>query len=258
MFVRICPYLPFSARVCLNQHHWLANRLREKGIGFKQTANAFLKCAAPDRLQELANSLTPRDLVTCGQKWLAHLTPFFTAREREHAGCQHRLFFSQVEYCDNLIFRRRSALDNLGQRLLDANRTIGQPKKITVIFGRKVSKQYRGKLQTEIEDMDLPNPVIRSHYRNGFIKQYVRDHLILRTEAASNNVNDYGVKKAVENLPALQEFYRRSTITTSTSSRISWKPLSIAASCESSQNRPSRRPESAFPASSSIILGNLP
>ena len=73
-----------------------------------------------------------------------------------------------------------------------------------MIFGRKVTKQYRGKLQTEIEDMDLPNPVIRSHYRNGFIKQYVRDHFILRTEAASNNVNDYGVKRAVENLPFLQ------------------------------------------------------
>ena len=143
--------------------------------------------------------------MTCGQKWLAHLTPFFTAREREHAGCQHRLFFSQVEYCDNLIFHRRAALDNLGQRLLDANRTIGQPNKITVIFGRKVTKQYRGKLQTEIEDMNLPNPVVRSHYRNGFIKQYVRDHIILRTEAASNNVNDYGVNKAVENLPALQK-----------------------------------------------------
>src|SRR5579864_1480658 len=205
MFVRICPYLPFSARICLNQHHWLANRMREQGIAFKQTANAFLKCAAPDRLQELANSLTPRDLVTCGQKWLAHLTPFFTAREREHAGCRHRLFFSQVEYCDNLIFHRRAALDNLGQRLLDANRTIGQPNKITVIFGRKVTKQYRGKLQTEIEDMELPNPVIRSHYGNGFLKQYVRDHLCLRTEPATNNVTDYGVKKAVENLPKLRE-----------------------------------------------------
>ena len=52
--------------------------------------------------------------------------------------------------------------------------------------------------------MNLPNPVIRSHYGNGFIKQYVRDHLILRTEAASNNVYDYGVKKSVQNLPALQ------------------------------------------------------
>src|SRR5262250_3846235 len=205
MFVRVCPYLPFSARVCLNQHHWLANRLRANDVGFKQLANAFLKCAAPDRLQELANSLTPRDLVTCGQKWLTHLTPFFTSREREHAGCQHRLFFSQVEYCDNLIFRRRAALDSLGERLLDANRTIGQPDKITVIFGRKITKHYRGKLQTEIEDMNLPNPVIRSHYGNGFIKQYVRDHLILRTEPTSNNVEDYGVKKAIENLPQLRK-----------------------------------------------------
>ncbi len=40
MFVRICPYLPFSARVCLNQHHWLANRMREEGIDFQRPANA--------------------------------------------------------------------------------------------------------------------------------------------------------------------------------------------------------------------------
>jgi hypothetical protein len=211
MFVRMCPYLPFSARVCLNQHHWLANRMREEGINFHQCGNAFLTCAAPERLQELADALTVRDLVTCGQKWLARLTPFFTWRERRQAGCRHRLFFSQVEYCDNLIFKRRAALDNIGQRLLDANRTIGQPEKITTIFGRKVTKHYRGKLQTEIEDLHLPNPVIRSHYRNGFVKQYVRDHLILRTEPASNNVNDYGVNKAVENLAPLRQ--RLSAIT---------------------------------------------
>jgi hypothetical protein len=152
----------------------------------------------------LADSLTPWDLLSCGQKWLARLTPFFTARERQESGRQHRLFFSQVEFCDNLIFPRRAALDKLGERLLDANRTIGQPNKITVIFGRRISKHYRGKLQTEIEDLDLPNPVIRSHYSNGFVKQYVRDHLILRTEAASNNVNDYGVNKSVQNLPVLR------------------------------------------------------
>jgi hypothetical protein len=72
IFVRICPYLPFSARVCLNQHHWLANRMRQQGIAFNQLGNAFLKCSAPDRLQKLADSLAPRDLVTCGPKngWL--------------------------------------------------------------------------------------------------------------------------------------------------------------------------------------------
>ena len=39
--------------------------------------------------------------------------------------------------CDNLIFHRRTALDKLGEGLLDANRTIGQPNKITLIFARK-------------------------------------------------------------------------------------------------------------------------
>jgi hypothetical protein len=205
MFVRMCPYFPFSARVCLNQHHWLANRMREERIWFRQCSNAFSMCSDAKRLQEISDSLSARDLLTCGQKWLDSCTPFFTQPERTQAGCQHRLFFAQVEYCDNLIFERRAALDALGERLLDANRTIGQPNKITTIFGRKVTKRYGGKLQTVIEDLDLPNPVIRSHYGNGFIKQYVRDHLNLRTEPATNDVTDYGVKKAIENLPQLRE-----------------------------------------------------
>jgi len=107
--------------------------------------------------------------------------------------------------CDNLVFSRRAELDRVGDRLLDANRTIGQPNKLTIIFGRKITQQYRGKLQTVIEDIHLPNPVMRSHYKNGFIKQYVRDNRLLRTEAATNNVNDYGVQKAMENLPTLRE-----------------------------------------------------
>ncbi len=205
MFVRLCPYFPFSARVCLNQHHWLAHQLRAEGIDVQQCANALLRCRAPERLQALADSLTARDLASCGEKWLTRFTPFFTARERHDAGCRHRLFFAQVEYCDNLIFHRRAALDALGERLLDANRTIGQPRKLAVIFGRKITRRYRGQLQTVIEDLDLPNPVIRSHYGHGFVKQYVRDHLLLRTEAATNNVRDYAVPKAIDSLPQLRQ-----------------------------------------------------
>ena len=92
------------------------------------------------------------------------------------------------------------------QRLLDANRTIGQPNKLTLIFGRRITRHHAGKLQTVIEDLNLPNPVIRSHYRKGFIKQYVRDRFLLRTESATNNVStDYGIGKAVDNLPELRK-----------------------------------------------------
>jgi hypothetical protein len=48
MFVRMCPYLPFSARVCLNQHHWLAVRMREEASIFSNAP--MLSCAAPIRL----------------------------------------------------------------------------------------------------------------------------------------------------------------------------------------------------------------
>jgi len=73
----------------------------------------------------------------------------------------------------------------LEQRLLDTNRTIGQPNNLTIIVGRNITRHNKGKLRTVIEDLTLPNPVIRSHYRKGFLKHYVRDRHLLRTEPAT-------------------------------------------------------------------------
>jgi len=190
----------------LNQHSWLAQRLQGAGIRFNQTQNAFRRCQNPEVLQQLADSLSAEDVITCGNKWVRQFVPFFTAQERREGSCWHRLFFAQVEYRDNLIFRRRAALDELGERLLDNNRDLGKPNKLTVIFGRKITRRCRGKLQTEIEDLHLGNPVMRSYYKNGFAKHYVRDHDILRFETATNNVKeDYGINKSVENLAPLRE-----------------------------------------------------
>ncbi|MBL8178656.1 MAG: hypothetical protein JNK48_28540 [Bryobacterales bacterium] len=63
-------------------HVSVLSRMREEGIDFQQSTNAFLKCGNPGRLQELADSLTTRDLLQCGQKWLAAFTPFITDSER--------------------------------------------------------------------------------------------------------------------------------------------------------------------------------
>jgi hypothetical protein len=58
MFVRICRYFPFSARLCLNQHHWLARRMEAEGIRFRQGGNMFLTCTDPARLETLGESLS--------------------------------------------------------------------------------------------------------------------------------------------------------------------------------------------------------
>lgn len=211
MFVRMCPYFPFSARVYLNQHHWLAQQMRKRGIRFQQDENAFLSCPQAEVLQQIADSLQPSDIVDRAQKWLAYLTPFFTAHERRQQGCQHRLFFAQVEYCNNLIFRRGDILGHLHQRLLDANRSIGRPQTLAQIFGRRITRCYRGKLQTTIQDLELGHPLIRSHYKNSIAKQYVHGLTQARVEAATDNVTDVGVKKSVDNLAQLRQRMRQIT-----------------------------------------------
>lgn len=204
MFLRICPYFPFNARVCMNGHEWLAQQMRKLGISFRKEANAFRSCSDPARLQQLSDRFSWKDITICADRWFSRLVPFFTDASRNH-GCRHSLFSSQVEYCTNLVFKRRRALDGLCERLFDLNRTIGRPEKLTTIFGRRITKAYRGELKTEINDHHLGNPVIRSSYKSSSVKQYLRDHLILRTETTSYNTRDLGTKKSVTELPKLRK-----------------------------------------------------
>jgi hypothetical protein len=205
MFLRICPYFPVNSRICLNGHEWLAGRLRQEGIAFEQCGNAFRTCADPARLQELADQFAPAHIEACAHRWLAQLVPFFTDRERRHQGFGYRLFVSQVEYCTNLVFNDRAALDRLHERLLDRNRSLGHPDKIALIFGRRITQRTDAGLKTPILDHDLGQPVIRSEYKSSSIKQYVRDHLVLRTETTSYHTPDLGVNKGVEHLPELRQ-----------------------------------------------------
>ena len=148
---------------------------------------------SPARTRQLAHSAGSGDLrpkVAGAPHTLLH------RKRARAAGCQHRLFFSQVEFCDNLIFRRRAALDNLGQRLLDANRTIGQPNKITVIFGRKVSKQYRGKLQTEIE-VSTRSPLSARHRRSRYPRPSHRPQSRVTPPSNGNKIHATGTITAV-------------------------------------------------------------
>ena len=106
-------------------------------------------------------------------------------------------------------------------------------------YGRRVTKQYQGKLQTEIEDLHLGNPVMRSYYKNGFAKHYVRDHDILRIEAATNNVyKDYGINKAVENLGPLRQKLQGITTRYQDVQQDTLETFSIAANCATSASRP--------------------
>jgi hypothetical protein len=115
---------------------------------------------------------------------------------------------ARSEYCTNLIFKERASLDRMTERLLDLNRSSGRPDKLSMVFCYRITKAYRDGLKTQIADHHLGNPVIRSEYKDSSVKQYVRDHRVLRNEATSYNTLDLGVGKSIRNLPQLRRVMR--------------------------------------------------
>jgi hypothetical protein len=208
-FLRLCPYFPFDAQVCLNGHEWLARQLRGQGIAFRQQDNAFLACADPARLQQLADAFGPAHLGAAVEPCLARWLPYFTAEERAQ-GYRHRLFVAQAEYCHNTVFHRQAALDNLFGRLLDSNRAIGHPDQLAVIFGRAHFRPDIRTARTEVRVTGLQTTVIKTSFGGTSLKQYVKSRTLLRTETSCFQLRELSVPKDVQNLPKLRTVLDRS------------------------------------------------
>lgn len=204
MFVRVCPYFPFNVRIWVNGHNWLAQQLTREGIAFEKRDNLFTACANPQRLQELSDAFAPGDILRPVEARLEALLHFFTPSEREQ-GYRHQLFMAQMEYCHNLIFHKKAALDRLFDRLMDANRSVGHPQKLAIYFGRPCFRPDTRTGQTTLKITPLRTPVLTSTFKSTSIKQYVSNGLGLRTESGSYQLKDLSVPKNVNNLPKLRE-----------------------------------------------------
>jgi hypothetical protein len=210
MWLRLCPYFPFNGQICVNGHHWLARQMDSEGIAYQQQDNAFVACAAPARLQELADAFGPDDLLQTLHRGLDQWLTFFTPAEKQQ-GFRHHLYVSQVEYCHNLIFHQKAALRRLFDRLLDHNRSLGRPDKLALIFGRRHFRPDTRTGETRITITPTRTPVINCRFQNTSLKQYVRGYVLMRTEAASYQVKDLALRKNVQELPKMRQVLAAST-----------------------------------------------
>jgi hypothetical protein len=203
LFVRLCPYFPFNTLLWVNGHHWLARQLDREGIAYVQRDNAFVDCAAPGRLQELADAFGPADLLAAQDAVLAEWLTFFTPQERA-LGYRHHLYVGQVEYCHNLVFHQRAALGQLFERLLDRNRRLGHPDRLGIVFGRRTYRPDTRTGETLVKVTPTRTQVISSRFASTSLKQYVKGNTLLRTEGASYQLADLGVPKDVRQLPQVR------------------------------------------------------
>jgi len=117
---------------------------------------------------------------------------------------------AQVEYCDNLIFHRAACADRLFSRLLDSNRTIGNPQRLALIFGRRSFQPDTRTARTHVKITRLKTPVLNTGFQSTGLKQYVKSHVLLRTESSSFQLRDLGIPKNINNLPRARDVLDRS------------------------------------------------
>jgi hypothetical protein len=67
LFIKVCSYAPWATKLCLNGHEWAKRQLDKQGIDYQALDNGFLSCADPKKLQEICDSLGPKQIEACSE-----------------------------------------------------------------------------------------------------------------------------------------------------------------------------------------------
>jgi hypothetical protein len=116
---------------------------------------------------------------------------------------------AQMELATDVVFKRSAPLKALFRRACELGVLVGGAERTTHLFGRRINRHYRGKLQTVLDQREAGHPVLRWYYLTSFAKQYTRGDQhgdrILRTETCSNDTRHFGVGRRLQNLPLLHD-----------------------------------------------------
>jgi hypothetical protein len=205
MVMRVASFFPFQTTYYLNGHNFIEKELDRKKVGFRKNDNAFLAVSDPEALQAAADRFTSEVIRRQLEYWTLILGPKFSKRERAAMNLRRFYAVSQIEYCRNFIFKRNFPIHKIFERGCEIGMWRMTSNKIAEVFGQRVTKKLKGKLNTVVEQIEHGHHIFRAYYRNAFIKQYEKFSTYLRNEACSNNLADFGLKKGLDHLAAVRE-----------------------------------------------------
>jgi hypothetical protein len=96
-FIKFCSYFPYSAKLCINGHHWAQHQAAKAGIGYTALDNAFAAVDDPAALQTICDRLGAVQIQALLNKWLAILPFPFTDSDTD-AGYQYAISILQAEF----------------------------------------------------------------------------------------------------------------------------------------------------------------
>jgi hypothetical protein len=206
--IRVASFFPFQTTYYLNGHSFIEQELNQRKIGFRKNDNAFLAADNVEQLQAAADRLSPEVIRKQLDYWTLILGPKFSRKERGAVNLSRFYAVHQIEYCRNFIFKRHFPIRKVFERSCELGLWRLTAHKISEIFGVRLTRKFRGKLSTVIDQIEHGHHVYRAYWKNAFLKQYEKFSTFLRNELCSNNLSDFRLKKGLHHLQAVRERFQ--------------------------------------------------
>ncbi len=204
-FFKYGTYFPYTAKCCLNAHHWAQRQAAKAGIGFSALDNGFATCDDPDALQAICASFGPDHVRAFVDKWLSRLPRPLTEADRL-AGYDHDISMLQAEFSLTQVLDRPTTGRVFFEEVIRDNLDAGRPERVSLIFDRTVRRRGPRPTQSRFRTRVLTTgvtPSIHVDYKHSAIKQYFKLNHAIRTEMTVNDTADFGIGRRLHNLPAL-------------------------------------------------------
>jgi hypothetical protein len=209
-FIKVGTYLPYPVRVCVNGNEWLKQQLLKEAIPFDSLDNGFLWCADPERLQELADSLSPADVQAFFDRWLDYLPWPLTPTDRA-AGYRHRLSIWQLEMSLTQVFTAPIYGRHFFEAVIRDNLDLGRPDRVSLLFPTRFTRRTPPPdlgYKTRVITYGVA-PSLHVEFKHSHVKQYFKEQRALRTETTINDPLDFQRTKGLDTLPHLRAIGRQ-------------------------------------------------
>ncbi len=212
--IKMSGHPPFGAQVILNGHEYVACQAHAAGIAFAKEGNCFTRIGEPDRLAQIADTLSqPGAVGRLSQvidRWIytACLCFGLDLDEQRRSGFGYAYSIYQLEYSRNLIFASGAVMEHVFDTIVDRTRSRLDVPKLRTLFGVGARPRWRGEDLSPRQAVVIERPrwnltLFKVHFGLLTLKGYTKGEHVLRFEAIVHNTNALHTGRVLEKFPTI-------------------------------------------------------
>jgi DNA-binding MarR family transcriptional regulator len=182
-YIRIPTWCPFRLQIYFNGHNLLAGKLKEAGIDYTMTDNAFDSISDPVKAQELSDKLSVEDLHRKFDELAWKYCPVY-----KELGLRYHWSVMQAEYATDIIFRKQEELQSVYREIIATAIHTVKPDNIATFLGQKLDPRYQGEIGNNYH-VRIEGTRIKHTMGSVSIKMYDKFGKILRIETTCNDIS---------------------------------------------------------------------